>query len=122
MVEGATNRADFVEVLAKLTIELRILSDIAYRLEYAIAEQFAQTPSRMLNAELQLVDLFVQSTDALGLLTENLVGQCEDQGRVELRSAVIGITLNDMIDRLTGEQADGPVPPAGADASGVELF
>jgi len=109
-------------IFSKLAVELRILSDLGYRLEYAVSEHFFQARSSAPNNDLQILDLMIQSTDALERLAESLAGQCRSGQIADLGEAATELVLRDMIERLCDtDPVIAPVEQVGPE-SGLELL
>lgn len=117
---GPEENDHIAAILRKFAIELRILSNLGYRLEYALSEHLAVLRARQASADLQMLDMIIQSVDALELLAENLADQGESGAGVDLDKAAQAIRLKDMVHRLTGH--DPPPAPAPPGDIGVELF
>ncbi len=118
-MDGQTSQAQLALIFSKLAVELRILSDLGYRVEYAIADHLAACNDARPNTDLQILDLLIQSTDELERLVENLAEQCRAGGLADLSAASADLVLRDMIGRL-----NDIVKPARSQANenGLELF
>ena len=95
--DGDTN---WTTVMGRLRIELRILTDLLNRLEYTISDHLMAQPNARISADLQILDLIIQSTHSLEGLTGSLEVQSETGGAPDLISAANQIGLKDMVNRL----------------------
>ena len=108
-------------VFERLQIELRILSDIARRVEYAMVDELIQNGEQENRANIQLLDLLIQSTEALDKVMGRVATEFENGEVIEPEVLAHGLPLRDMANRLRGGSQALTNTDASI-ASSVDLF
>ncbi len=113
----------WADVLGKLRREMEILSELGRRVEYAFSDGYFDATRSASGTDLQMLDLLIQSTDALeafiGLLTEF----AERNASPDVETAANAIPLRDMAGRLGDFGADSQQRnPQRSNRNDVELF
>ena len=108
-------------IFERLQVELRILSDVARRIEYAVVDNLVQSVAEDHQADIQLLDLLIQSTETLDMVLGRLARAANDQSQNDYAHTIGELPLGDMAARLGGRAANG-CKDAAAQRNKIDLF
>ncbi len=109
-------------LVARLQIEMRILSDIARRVEYAVIDELMPELDGSSQADIQLLDLLIQSADSLETVLGRLADAMSSNSTAMAEDLVVGLPLRDMATRLSGSKSQKQVATSTHSKSTIDLF